>query len=112
RRIEDDARAPQRREPRRLGVPLVPADQRSDPAHMSFKGPESEISGCEVELLVVTGVVRDVHLPVDPDYLPVRANDRRAVVIEAGGSLLKKRNDHGEFLLSGDLPERFRGGPG
>src|SRR5439155_273438 len=59
--IEQHRRAPERRQPRRLRIPLVPADERSDAPDARIKGPKAEVARGEVELLVVGGIVRDVH---------------------------------------------------
>ena len=80
--IEEDLRAAQRGEARRLGIPLVPADADADPAVPRLPGAEAEIAGREVELLVVQRVVRDVHLPVLAEVRAVGVDDRRGVVVE------------------------------
>ena len=53
-----------------------------------------------------------MHLAVDPDDLPLRADDRGAVVVQARGAPLEDGNDHRELLLPGGPSERLRGGSG
>ena len=48
-----------------FGVPLIPADEGADGAVAGLAGAEAEVAGGEVELLVVEGVVGDVHLAVE-----------------------------------------------
>src|SRR6202171_2749903 len=92
RRVEDHRRALQRREPRVLGIPLVPADERADAARLGIEGAEPEVARREVILLVERRVVGDVHLAVEPDL--VAFEDRRAVVVEAPRALLEDGRHH------------------
>ena len=64
-RVEEHGGALQRGQPRALGIPLVPADQRADPAGPGVEGPEAQVARREVELLVEGRVVGDVHLAVE-----------------------------------------------
>ena len=99
RRVEEHVRARQRRQPRRLRVPLVPADQRADAAERAVERAEAEVAGREVELLVVERVVRDVHLAVDAQQLAVGVDDHRRVVIDAGRAPLEERPDDDDARL-------------
>ena len=54
---------------------------------------ETEIARREVKLLVIRRIVRDVHLAILPEELAVGVDDRRGVVINAGGAFLEKRGD-------------------
>ena len=65
RRVEDQLGAGEGRQARRLREPLVPADQHADAPGAGVEAPEPEIARREVVLLVVAGVVGDVHLAVD-----------------------------------------------
>ena len=62
---EEDLGAAEGGEAGAFGIPLVPADQGADGALRGLRGFEAEVAGGEVELLVVEGVVGDVHLAVD-----------------------------------------------
>ena len=64
-RIKQYLCALERRQSRALGIPLVPADQRADPACLRVEGAEAEIARGEVELLVIKRIVGDMHLAVD-----------------------------------------------
>src|SRR6267154_3434999 len=69
--VEQNVRALQRGETRGLRIPLVPADQRPLRPDLRVEHAKAEIARREVELLVIRGVVGDVHLPVDPFDLTV-----------------------------------------
>src|SRR2546430_5595563 len=47
-----------------LGIPLVPANERSDPADIGIEGAVAKVAGSEVELFIVKRIVRNVHLSV------------------------------------------------
>src|SRR5262249_50413078 len=81
RRVTEHLRTAKRGEARGLGVPLVPAKERADDRRGRRTRDEPEIARREVELLVVLRVVRDVHLPVERELPPVRAEDDDAVVV-------------------------------
>ena len=110
-RVEHDRRAVQRRQPCRLGEPLVPADQHADPSVPRRPRAEAEVARREVKLLVVAGIIRNVHLPVQPRHASVGINHDRRVVIDARRATLKDRyNDNHLFLLR-DFAQRSRGQP-
>src|SRR5207245_5213552 len=79
--IEQDVGALQGGEARAFRIPLIPAHQRADAPDPGVERAESQISRREIELLVVRGVVRDVHLAVDPDQAAVRVDYCGAVVV-------------------------------
>jgi hypothetical protein len=61
---------------------------------------EPEIARREVELFVVGGIVRDVHLPVDAGHGAVGLEDCDGVMIEPGRPALEqRRDDHDAELL-------------
>src|SRR5690349_3368449 len=80
-RIEQDVCTLQGREARAFGIPLVPAHQRANRADLRVEGAKTQIAGGEVELLVIRGIVGDVHLAIDALHLPVGVDDRGRVVI-------------------------------
>src|SRR5262245_5775320 len=90
-RVKENARAAKRGESRAFGVPLIPADQRADPANRRVKALKTEIARGEVELLVVSRIVRDVHLAIESGHLSLCVDDCRAVVVEAGRSAFEDR---------------------
>jgi hypothetical protein len=99
-------------QPRRFRVPLVPADQEAEPADGGIDRRKAEIAGGEVELLIIAGVVRDVHLAIAPGDPAVPLQDHRGVVAETGGAPFEQGNHqhHAEFL--GERAEDFRSRPG
>ena len=91
--IEKNLRALQRREPRAFGIPLVPADQSSNAAHVGVEGAEAEIAWREVILFVVERIVGNVHLAIEAAQSSVRVEQDSGVVIDARGALLEQRRD-------------------
>ena len=81
RRIKKNAGAVQRRQTRSLRIPLVPADQRRYFPRLRREGTESQISRREIKFLVISGIVGNVHLPVDSRDFAIGINDRRRIVI-------------------------------
>ena len=110
--VEKHGRAPQRHQPRRLRIPLVPADERPDAPDARVESPKAEVARSEVELLVVGRIVRDVHLAIQAHHATVRVDDGGAVVIDAGGAALEDGRDHRHLLLFGDAAQGVRGGTG
>ena len=64
-------------------------------------GFEAEVAGGEVKLLVVEGVVGDVHLAVDVGDAAVALDGDGGVVVEAGGSALEEAGDDDDAGLRG-----------
>ena len=96
-----------------FGVPLVPADEGADGAVGGLLGLEAEVAGGEVELLVVEGIVRDVHLAVLGGEGAVLLEDGYGVVVKAGGSALEEGGDDDDsFLVSRPLRGASVEGPG
>jgi hypothetical protein len=110
--IEEDLGPGESGQPGRLGEPLVPAHQRADPRPAGVAGPEAEVPRSEVELLVVEGIVRDVHLPVDPDPGAVGVEGERRVVMDARGPPLEERGHQHDLPRCRELGERLGGGSG
>ena len=101
RRVEEHVRTLQRHGARRLGEPLVPADPDTQPTVPGGPGPESRVPRVEVELLFVTGTVRNVRLAVDPEHVTVCDDGHR---IEVGGTRrLEERDRHDGTRAGGDL---------
>ena len=68
--------------------------------------------GGEVELLVVEGVVGDVHLAVLGGEGAVGFQDGYGVVVEAGGAALEEAGDDDYFFFFGDCGQRLGRGAG
>src|SRR5512143_8686 len=111
-RVEDYAGASERGQPRAFRIPLVPADQSTDLSNRRIEGAEAQIPWCEVVLLKVGRIIRDVHFAIDSRHSAFAVYDYCAVVIEPGGSTFKDWRDDGNFLLASDSSERFGRFPG
>src|SRR6266853_6907734 len=61
-RIEQNVGTLQGREARAFGIPLVPTHQGADRADLRVERAKAKIAGREVELLVVRGIIGDMHL--------------------------------------------------
>src|SRR5262249_53822621 len=109
--IEEDRGSRERRDPRPLRIPLIPADESPDLSLPGLERREAQISRREVELLVVGGVVGDVHLAIEPEDLPVRVDDGCAVVVEAGGPPLEDRSNNTYIVIPGGAAESLSRGP-
>ena len=103
--VEENTRTGERGQARSLRVPLVPADQSRDTARSGVEGGEPGVPGREVELLVVSGVVGDVHLAVEPDDPAVLSENGRAVVVQPGGAPLEDRRDDRDAVAPRGLTE-------
>ncbi len=101
RRIEKNIRALQRCKPSTLGIPLVPAHQRSKFAEIGFERLKSQIARREIELFVIQRVVRDVHLAVDANQFSAAVDHGRSVVINAGRTTLEQRSNNRDVQFAG-----------
>ena len=88
--IENDLRAAQRGEPRRFGIPLVPANADADFAVLRLPRLKSEIARREIKFLVIQRIVRNVHLAIFAEQFSVCVDDRRGIVINARAAFLEK----------------------
>ena len=73
---------------------------------------ETEVARGKVELLVVGGIVGDMHLAVDACYLSVALEHDGSVVVQTWCALLEERGDEDHTELLGQLAEESRRGPG
>src|SRR5205807_1336694 len=92
-RIENDLSSTESRHTRAFRIPLVPANLHADFAVFRFKIRKTKIAGSEIKLFVVERVVGDVHLSVFPEEAAVCIENRTGIVIDAGGTTFKQRND-------------------
>src|ERR1019366_1727937 len=81
--IEQYLGAGQRRQAGRLGIPLVPTNQRRHAGEARIEAGESQVAGGEVILLVIARIVGDVHLAIDPQQRAIGVHDHGGVVIYA-----------------------------
>src|SRR3989475_1289209 len=110
--IEKDVCALQCGEPGAFRIPLVPANERANRTDLRVERAKAKIAGGEIELLVIRGIIRDVHLPVDTFDLPIGVDDGRGVVIQAGRAALEQRCDHHDAGVARDTPELLSARPG
>lgn len=82
-----------------FGVPLIPAYLHAKESEAGLYGVESEISGGEVELFVVCGVVGDVHLAVFTGDGAVGLEDDGGVVAETWCTVFVKAGHEDDVML-------------
>ena len=87
--IKKNVRSLQRSQASAFRVPLVPAHQSAHAAVLCIKGLKAEITGSEIELFVIQGIVRDVHLAIDSFQAAVVIENGCGVVIQAWGTPLE-----------------------
>src|SRR5260370_42044400 len=110
--IEEDVRALKCGEPGAFRVPLIPTHERANRTDLRVERAKAEIAGGEIKLLVVRGIIRDVHLPIDAFDLPISVDDGGGVVIQAGRAALEQRCEHHDAGVSRDATERLSARPG
>ena len=71
-----------------------------------------EVSGREVELFVIQGIIRNVHLPVDAEQAAVPVDHRCRVVEQPGRPPLEEGNDEHDPKISGHLTQGLGRGAG
>lgn len=69
----------------------------------------SEIARCEIEFLIVGGIVRDMHLAVLSGYRAIFLKYNRCVVVEPGGTAFEKRGDKHHAASPGHFGIEIRG---
>ena len=73
-----------------FGIPLVPAYEHAKLAHTGLNSMKTEVARCEVELLVVSRIVRNVHLAILACYRSVALYYDSGVVIESWSTTLEQ----------------------
>ncbi len=106
--IKQHVSALHRRQPRRLGIPLVPTDQHADAPERRVEIAEAQIARSEIELLVVQRIVRDVHLAVQAQQRAVGVQHGSGVVIEPGGAPLEQTGNNDGPGFFGDAADHAR----
>ena len=90
----------QGRKPRAFGIPLIPADQRAQTSSAGVEGAKSEVAGREVKLFVIQGIVGNVHLAVKAAKRAVAVENRRRIVVNAGGTFFEEGSDDHDPMLA------------
>ena len=112
--IDEQIGSLQGHEPCSLGVPLVPAYLYTQEAHAGGNGMEAKVAGSEVELLIVSRVIGDVHLTVTACHGSVLLKDDSRVVVKACCAFLEQtgHQHHSVFPSQGSIEVRGRAGDG
>src|ERR1700692_1485529 len=88
--VEQNAGSPEAGEARAFGIPLVPADEHANAAVAGVKIRKTQIAGREIKLFVIERIIGNMHLAIDAQQRAVGVEDRRGVVVQAGGATLEK----------------------
>src|SRR6185436_4303571 len=91
--VEENLSSAQRGQTGGLRVPLIPANQNSDPSVPGLPDREAEISGREIEFFMVERIVRNMHLAIFPEIAPVGIENGGGIVVDAGSSALEQREN-------------------
>ena len=110
--VDEEIGPGQGHQPCRFRVPLVPADQQPELADGGGDGGEAEIAGGEVELLMIAGVVGDMHLAVLAGDGAVPLQHHRGVVGQPRRPRLEQAQDQDDAEFAGQRREVFRRRPG
>jgi len=70
------------------------------------------IAGGEIKLLVVQGIVRDVHLAIEAAERAVSVNDGGGVMVDAGRASFENGDNDDDSLLAGHSRHRIAGRSG
>src|SRR5262245_61008277 len=90
-RVEENLSSAQRRQTSRLRVPLIPANQNSDPSIPGLPDREAEVSRREIELFMVERIVGNMHLAVLSQIVPIGIENGSGIVVDAGSPALEQR---------------------
>ncbi len=82
-------------------IPLVPANLNTEVAHGGLDGVKTEVARGEIELLIVGGVVGDVHLAMNACDAAVFLENDSGIVVKARGTTLEKTGDEDNRMLAG-----------
>ena len=105
--IDEQLRTRQGHHTSAFGIPLVPANLHAKAAHACVNGLKAEVAGREIELLVVGGVVGDVHLAIFACDAAIALQDYGRIVVEARGATLKQGGDNHDAVLLGQGAEEI-----
>ena len=93
-------------------VPLVPADQHAQPPHPGVHGTKAQVTGREIEFLLETRVVGNVHFAVATGQTAVGVQYHRRVVVQPGCAPLEQGADDHYIQLGGQFAQPAGGRPG
>ena len=100
RRINEDFRPCKRHHPRPFRVPLIPAHLHTETSYAGIYRLKSEVTRSEIEFLIVSRVVRNVHLAIFSSDRAILFYHHSSVVIESRSTSFKERshNDDAQCL--------------
>src|SRR5215813_9597950 len=110
-RVEQNLRPGERRQPRRLRIPLIPTDADAGAGVMSVERFESQVARSEIELFIIERVVRYVHLAVNAGQMAVGVYHHGGVVIKPWRAAFKQRLDDDVAVRGGQSAERVGARP-
>ena len=73
-----------------LGIPLVPAYEHAKLAHAGLNRMKTEVARCEIEFLIETRVIRNVHLTILSRYSAILFHHHRGIVINTRSTTLEQ----------------------
>ena len=86
-----------------LGIPLIPADLHAELSYRGLYGAETEVSGSEIELLVVGRVIGDVHLAMETCNSAVTLEHNSRIMIESWSTALEEAGDEDNSMFAGKV---------
>ncbi len=105
--IKQNLRPGERREARRFGIPLIPADARAERTVPRVKFLKTRVAWGEVKLFVVPWVVGDVHLAIDAECRAVVVEQHSRVVVQSRRAAFEKRRHEDDLVFLGRSSKRF-----
>src|SRR5208337_3397173 len=89
RRIDEQFGPAKSHQPRSFRIPLVPADQYSQPANRCCNGAEPQVTRGEIVLLMIAWIVRDMHLAVPARQRAIPVKNHSRIVIQTRSAPLE-----------------------
>jgi hypothetical protein len=91
--IEENLRSRERREPRCLGKPLVPADEHTDCGIACHIALIAKVPRGKIKLFVIPRVVGDMQFAIGAKLCAIGVEHHGTVMVESPGTLLKQRHN-------------------
>ena len=106
--IDQQVRATHRHQASGFRIPLIPANQDAKPSDGSIDRLKSQIARREVELLIISGIIRNVHLTILAGNRAITFQYDRRVVIQPRRPALEKGEHEDNPQLPVQLTEGLR----
>ena len=81
-----------------FGIPLVPAHLNAQFTDGCLDRLETQVAGCEIEFLVIGGIVRNMHLAVFPGHASICIENNGCIVVQAGCPTFEKGSDQHDVV--------------